>query len=108
MYFEERGHKMRFELRQMNTISTTRFTTLHNQFTKLNLNWVFGVMSVSEISDRGQILTDLHSDGGARAVSRYLQEEARSPLTSGGFNHWKYVLFDSLARDPYFCDLGTW
>ena len=82
------------------------FAAMQSMFEVMELEELYGQVSVVEVMDRAQAMDDQHDAGGPALVREYLQREAESARRRGGDNYWKTAILSGLAANHEFCAGG--
>ena len=95
-----------FYLRRHRNLCTHAFSCIDNLFQVLELDQLYSMYSVLEMSDRAGHMDAQYRAGGPSTLKRYLRSEWRSAKRRRGPNYWKAVILRTLARSSEFCSGG--
>ena len=98
---------LRYRLFKPAAVPRAVFVHLQNHFDLLKLADRYRVMSLDELRGRFGAISDQYGpEQNARRLSNFLAQEAASYSAEYGLNHWRAVLYATLADHNDFCDGG--
>jgi 5-methylcytosine-specific restriction endonuclease McrA len=96
-----------YKVSKTSDMTEKEFTQISKHFQILKLGERYRKMAIDTLRERRFGLENLfNSVGKEKAVSQYLQEEAKSIAAYLGGNNWRAVLFKTLSSDEQFCNRG--
>ena len=98
---------LRFRVVKPGKMTEKTFRHLKSHFCQLRLGVRFRNMSFNHLRDRKLAFARFYGSGkNAKLVSDELMQDATDFEVEHGPNHWRAVLYRTLARHPDFCDGG--
>jgi 5-methylcytosine-specific restriction endonuclease McrA len=80
---------------------------IRSHFDRLGLDKEYAIEAINEYSERREQLRRVYETGcDGNDVAQYLTDEALSVATEKGWNHWRFVALDAMAKSPAFCNGG--
>lgn len=96
---------LKFNIRKVDSMTETTFRYVSNHFRVLDLGNRYRAFATNTLRE-ARVSLDRQYKHGPTAVKEYLGNEADSIAASSGSNHWRTVLFATLAMNQSFCDGG--
>lgn len=97
---------LEYSVSQTASMRLRRYQTLNSHFSILDLATLYREEAILALGEMLASLYAYHREGGAGAVSRYLDRDAKSCFKFHGLNHWKSVLLSAISADAAFCAGG--